>query len=140
MPVQAAGNHQVQHRPMVALDADRDTFADAARDVTVLPCKRDGGGWVVRNKNGLAMRMASNGCPGMRVSSASMYTAISGSSGIQLRRTGKAKSNQPIIISSQLCSPQRTGEVGSGLKVLLAELSKKAVHSMRVPRGSSKGV
>src|SRR5438045_7884834 len=39
------------------------------------------------------------------------------------------------IISSQVCSPQRTSRVGSGLAGLWAELSKWATHSIRVPWG-----
>jgi hypothetical protein len=35
-----------------------------------------------------------------------------------------ATSKKPTIISSQLCSPQRTSALGSGLRGLLAELSK----------------
>src|SRR5260370_32627561 len=48
-----------------------------------------------------------------------------------------ATSNQPIIISSQLWSPQCTSLVASGLAGLLGELSKCAMHSIRVPLGST---
>src|SRR5579872_7382188 len=47
--------------------------------------------------------------------------------------------NQPIIISSQVWSPQRTSAFGSGLYRLLGELSKCAVQSIRVPLGSTTG-
>jgi len=46
---------------------------------------------------------------------------------------------KPTIISSQLCSPQMTSFVGSAFSGLLAELSKCAVQSMRVPFGSAIG-
>src|SRR5262249_40920371 len=38
--------------------------------------------------------------------------------------TGTSRSTYPIIISSKVCSPQRTNLVGSGLYGLLVELSK----------------
>ena len=45
----------------------------------------------------------------------------------------------PIIISCQVCSPQKTFFDGSGLLRFFAELSKWAVHSMRVPAGRRNG-
>ena len=47
---------------------------------------------------------------------------------------------QPIIISSQVWSPQWTVLVGSGLAGLSAELSKWATHSIVVPLGIGNGL
>src|SRR6201993_3573892 len=46
---------------------------------------------------------------------------------------------KPTIISSQLCCPQITVFVGSGFSRLFLELSKWAVHSMRLPGGRLMG-
>ena len=43
----------------------------------------------------------------------------------------EAMSIQPIIISSQLCGPQKTVAEGFGLNGLFTELSKTALTSMR---------
>src|SRR5262252_6818160 len=51
----------------------------------------------------------------------------------------KTRLKNPTIISSQLCSPQVTSFVGSAFSGLLGELSKCAVHSIRVPLGSETG-
>src|SRR5215467_12969005 len=51
----------------------------------------------------------------------------------------KTRLKKPTIISSQLCSPQVTSLVGSAFSGLLGELSKCAVHSIRVPLGSETG-
>ena len=40
-----------------------------------------------------------------------------------------------FCISSQFCGPQTISLVGSGLNLLLAELSKCAMPTMRVPLG-----
>ena len=48
-----------------------------------------------------------------------------------------ATSKKPIIISSQLWTPQRTGWVASGFAGLLGELSKCATQWSRVPAGST---
>ena len=53
--------------------------------------------------------------------------------------TGTSRLTYPIIISSNVCSPQRTSLFGSGLYGLLSELSKWARQSIRVPLGSSSG-
>src|SRR2546421_8108382 len=50
-----------------------------------------------------------------------------------------ATSKNPIIISSQLCSPKRTSAPGSGFRGLFAELSKYPIHCKRVPAGSTRG-
>src|SRR5262249_30170635 len=50
-----------------------------------------------------------------------------------------ASSICPVSISSHVWSPQRTSAFGSGLRGLLAELSKIPRTSIRVPFGSSLG-
>src|SRR5262245_1741793 len=49
------------------------------------------------------------------------------------------KLKKPIIISSQLWSPQVTSLVGSGLNRLFGELSKCAVQRIFVPLGNTSG-
>src|ERR1039457_5832980 len=71
--------------------------------------------------------------------------------GLQLRATvccrilstgisaGNSRLKKPTIISAQLSAPQVTSLLGSALSGLFGELSKCAVHSMRVPSGSTMG-
>src|SRR5262249_25259194 len=46
---------------------------------------------------------------------------------------------QPFCISSQVCRPQRTSALGSGLRGLSAELSQWPVHVSFVPLGIASG-
>ncbi len=46
------------------------------------------------------------------------------------------QTNQPSIISSQVCSPHRTVLLGSGLAGLPSELSNRATHFKTEPAGT----
>src|SRR5688572_22968860 len=70
------------------------------------------------------------GCPGYSRLRRGSSLAAGG-----LAAISREKSMNPIIISSQVWSPQWTALVGSGLALLAAELSKLAKHWTRVPFG-----
>jgi hypothetical protein len=74
---------------------------------------------------------------GSRFSATSFFSCFLGSSNKSLRSIfgSNATMKNPMAISSQLWSPQRTSDFGSGLKGLLAELSNHSVASTRVPLG-----
>src|ERR1700686_3928094 len=53
--------------------------------------------------------------------------------------TSKITPMKQLLISSQFCGPHQISLDGSGLKRLLAELSKCEIPTMRVPLGKSMG-
>jgi hypothetical protein len=59
VPVQPAGNHQVQHEPQISFEAEADPFTKSAQLDDFLPSTLDRGGTAVRNKKGLAIRTRS---------------------------------------------------------------------------------
>ena len=71
--MQSSGDHQVQHEPEVALEADRDALADPRRSSrTAQPSTAASGGSTVRKSETLATRTRFKGRPTMRGSSALM--------------------------------------------------------------------
>ena len=71
-PVQASGDHQVQHQPDVVIEADRDAFADAPERSNLVPHARVTGGSMVRSRKGPAIWACVSVWPEIRCSSASM--------------------------------------------------------------------
>ncbi len=72
-PVEAASDHEMQHEPKIAVDADRDTFADAADGIARCGPRR----WRAVDRQceaekALARRTRSIGCARMRASRAVM--------------------------------------------------------------------
>src|SRR6266481_4632393 len=72
LPVQPAGNHQVQHQPEIAFYSNRDSLAMRLSSRTTRPSTCVSGGCAVRSRKGLARRTRSTGCATIRDSSALM--------------------------------------------------------------------
>src|SRR5208337_331453 len=69
-PVQAAGNHQMQHQPKIALHSDDYSLAIRRSSRTTWPSTSEIDGSMVRRKKGLANRICWIGCATIRDSSA----------------------------------------------------------------------